>query len=446
MRKIHTIGIAAVGIIALVAGVCMLRFQKKENIPPLLDRKGPISTTSEWRNTKKAIESLQTQIRQNPKDSKAKLWLALAYMQEARITGEHPYYYPAALELLDQILDDTPEKDAWHQQALVAKASVQLSLHHFTEALEIGEEMVKTSPPNAEMYGILCDAYVELGHYEKAVEVVDKMVALKPDLRSYSRVSYLREIHGDLAGAIDAMELAVSAGFPGLEQTAWTRVTLGKLYEKRGDLAHAAMHYSMALEETPHYAFAVAGQARIAASKKNYKEALDLYAKAATIIPEFSFTEEMAQVYQLLGEKQKAKDEALRVVDMLEEDAEAGHAVDLELANLYATLLEDDDKALTYAEEAYEKRPDNIDVNRCLALVYYKKGDFAKAAAYAKAANRTKRQDPDLLMLSGLIGYKSGNKKEGIALMRQSLVKDPCQQDELAMEAKKLMKESVLSL
>ncbi len=438
MKTSYTIGIATIGIV-LVAGICVLRFQKKEHIPPLLDRKGPISTTSEWRNTKKAIESLQTQIRQNPKDSKAKLWLALAYMQEARITGEHPYYYPAALELLDQILDDTPEEDTWHHQALVAKASVQLSLHHFKEALEIGEELVKTDSPNAEVFGILCDAYVELGHYEKAVEVVDKMVALKPDLRSYSRISYLREIHGDLAGAIEAMELAVSAGFPGLEQTAWTRVTLGKLYEKQGDLAHAAAHYSIALEETPHYAFAVAGQARVAASKKKYQEALALYTKAEAIIPEFSFTEEKAQIYQLLGEKQKAQEEALRVADMLQEDAEAGHAVDLELANLHATLLEDTDKALAYAEEAYEKRPDNIDVNKCLALIYYQKGDFVKAAEYAKVANRTKRQDPDLLLLSGLIGYKSGNRKEGIVLMRQSLTKDPYQQDELASEAKKLM-------
>jgi tetratricopeptide (TPR) repeat protein len=438
MKAKWTIGIGVVAF-ALVVGIYWMGFQKKNSIPPLLNREGPISTTSEWRNTKKAIEGLQQQIRQNSKDNKSKLLLALAYMQEARITGEHPYYYPSALDLLEQVIDDSPETEAWHQEAMIAKASVMLSLHHFKEALEIGEEILKTRPNNPEVFGILCDAHVELGQYEQAVQVVDKMVSLKPDLRSYSRVSYVREIYGDLPGAIEAMKLAVSAGFPGLEQTAWSRVTLGKLYEKQGDLAKAQLQYNIALDETPHYAFAVAGLARIEASKKNYKEAISLYQKAADIIPEFSFTEEMAEVHELTGQKELAKKEALSVVDMLQEDAGAGHFVDLELANLYAKHLNNCDKALEYVEIEYEKRPDNIDVNKCLALIYYKKGDLIKASQYAKVANRTHRQDPDLLMLSGLIGYKSGDKKLGIALIKQSLHTDPFQQDELTKEAMALI-------
>lgn len=53
-------------------------------------------------------------------------------------------------------------------------------------------------------------------------------MSIRPDLRSYSRISYLREIYGDLDGAIEAMKLAVTAGYPGYEQTAWARLTLGK--------------------------------------------------------------------------------------------------------------------------------------------------------------------------------------------------------------------------
>ena len=398
-----------IGIVLLAAVSGSLYFftvNKKHPTPPLLDRQGPISTTSEWTNTKKAIEGLQSQIRQNPSNFKAKLLLALAYMQEARITGEHPYYYPAALELIEEVIDDSPKDDPIKYEATVAKASVMLSLHHFKEALEIGNEIVKNNSQHADIYGVLCDANVELGHYDKAIEAADKMVSIKPDLRSYSRISYLREIHGDSEGAIDAMKLAVSAGFPGLEQTAWTRVNLAKLYEKKNDFANAELQYKIALDETPHYAFAVAGLARIEAQKKNYKEAIALYKKAEDIIPEFSFTEELAELYEKMGQKELAKTEATRVIGMLEEDADAGHFVDLEMANLYAKFLKDYDKALEYANVEYDKRPDNIDVNKCLAFIYLKKNDIEKAKEFMKVATKTNKQDPELAELSKLISLK----------------------------------------
>ena len=432
--------------IGAIAAVYFVSTNHKSNIPPLLNRQGPISTTSEWVNTKKSIEGLQAQIRLNPENYKAKWMLALAYMQEARITGEHPYYYPAALDLLDDVLDGTKETEDLHQQAIMAKASVMLSLHHFKEALEIGEEAAKLNSSSPELYGILCDANVELGHYDKAIEAGDKMVSIKPDLRSYSRISYLREIHGDLNGAIEAMKLAASAGFPGLEQTAWTRVTLGKLYEKKGDLDNAKMQYTIALDETPHYAFAVAGLAHIEVSKKNYPEALKLYEKAASIIPEFSFTEEMANVYELEGKKEKSHEVATSVIGMLQEDEEAGHFVDLEMANLYSKLLNDQDKALDYANNEYDKRPDNIDVNKCLAMVYYKKNEFAEAKEYLKVANKTNRKDPELLCLSGLISYKSGDKNAGLKLIRASFDMNPFQREDLSIEAKKLLPAAPVSL
>jgi tetratricopeptide (TPR) repeat protein len=180
---------------------------------------------------------LQKKLREKPNDLQSKLFLALAYMQEARITGEHPYYYPAALKLIDDILDQEPDNPVMMYEATVAKASVQLSLHQFDKALETGKKALAINNRGAAVYGVLCDAYVEMGQYEEAIKMADQMTTLRPDLKSYSRISYLREIHGDLPGAIEAMQAAVKAGFPGLEQTAWSQVTLGSLYEKTGDLA-----------------------------------------------------------------------------------------------------------------------------------------------------------------------------------------------------------------
>ncbi len=109
-----------------------------------------------------------------------------------------------------------------------------------------------------------------MGHYDSAVANADRMVSMRPDIRSYSRISYLREIYGDYHGAIEAMKMAVDAGGPGDETTEWSGPKLGRLYEATGDLKSAEMYYTIALDERPGYAFALAGLARVAIGDKHF--------------------------------------------------------------------------------------------------------------------------------------------------------------------------------
>src|SRR5437016_72791 len=72
-------------------------------------------------------------------------------------------------------------------------------------------------------YGVVGDAYTELGRYEEAVAAFQRMVDTRPDQTSFARVSYARELHGDLPGAIEAMQSAVDTAPPGTEASEWTR-------------------------------------------------------------------------------------------------------------------------------------------------------------------------------------------------------------------------------
>jgi tetratricopeptide (TPR) repeat protein len=276
--------------------------------------------------------------------------------------------------------------------------------------------------------------------------MADQMTALRPDLKSYSRISYLREIHGDMPGAIEAMEFAAAAGYPGLEQTAWTRVTLGSLYEKTGNLKKAEYCYSRAMAEYPKYAFALAGLGRLAAKKGKPNEAIRLFTDAANVIPEFTFQEELTRLYQQQGQPIKAAKALQDLLAGLEEDQEAGHIVDLELANIYLELGQDHDKALQYANKEYKRRPNNIDVCRTLAHIYYQKKDFKNAAAFLQKANRTKSQDATLLCLNGLVNYKLGNQAAGENLIRKSLAINPYQNTELSTEGKSLLSNTLSKL
>lgn len=201
-------------------------------IPPLYERHGELSNAVEWPKTKEKVDELKKKIKENPSDIKSRLQIVVIYLAEARITGEHPYYYPAVLKVLDGVLSMDPK----NFEALTFKSSVKMSQHQFSEARDLANKARQINPSNAYVYGVLVDANVELGNYKEAVIMSDKMQELKPSLESYSRASYLREIYGNYAGSIAAMQLAVQAGLPGSEPECWSKNTLGHLYETTGQL------------------------------------------------------------------------------------------------------------------------------------------------------------------------------------------------------------------
>lgn len=406
-------------------------------LKPLLDRSGQMASMEEWRLIKQTVASLHDKINASSADHASTLYLAAMYMQEARTTGEHPYYYPAALDLVNHVIDSKPQKEVLFQ-ALVTKGSIMLSQHQFAEALEIANLAKRIEDSDAKVYGILTDAYVELGDYPNAVIAADKMVSIRPDLRSYSRVSYLRELHGDFDGAIEALDLAISAGVPGHENTSWCRYTLGELHEQHGDLKNAESQYRQALKERPGYAFAVAGLARIAANRNKISEAISLTEEAIEVIPEFSFYEQLASYYEHQKNEAKVEEISKQLVVMLEEDQESGHNMNLELANIKLSVENNVKAALEFANREYAVRPNNIAVCEQLAKIYAADGDFQSADKYISRALRTNFSSPHLRGLAGWIKYNNGEKHAGKALIKDAMQGNPYCQDTWVSSAKEI--------
>jgi tetratricopeptide (TPR) repeat protein len=435
MRKsLYPVLIAVTGILFLV----IVLFSKKEKpwTPSLKERTGVLSQSPDWITAKQQMQSLIAAIETNPKDNNAKQQLAQLFIEESRITNEHAFYDSQCILLLDDVL----KTDSLNVDILCNKATVLLSQHHFSEALMVAEKAKKISPYTASVYGLLCDANLELGRYNIAIEMADKMVSVRPDIRSYSRVSYLREIFGDYSGAITAMKLAVSAGYPGLEQTEWSRIILAHLYESVGQLDSASFQYAIALQERPDYAFAIAGLGRIEKAKGNYKEAITYYEKASSIITEFSFQDELTDLYRLANQIDKANTSAQKVIALLgpgnadESVTGHGHYADKELA--YAYLKTNQlDSALAHAKTEYDRRPENIDINETMAWVLYKKGSFKEAETYMNKAMRTNSSNPVLLCRAGLIQIKNGKKDSGSLLIQKALQQNPFLDPDLKKEA-----------
>jgi len=409
-----------------------------KTIPALLNRAQLIGPEEEMGYMLDQYTKLTEKIKSNPNDFESKLSLAELYMMEARISGEHGHYYPAALQVINDVLTHDL-KDPTMYRALLDKSSVLLSLHQFVEAKEIAEKAVQYNAYSADIYGVLVDANVELGHYDKAIAYADKMVSIRPDLRSYSRVSYLREIHGMVDESIAALKLAVAAGYPGMEQTEWARLTLGHLYERYGSLDSAMYQYATSLSARPNYPFAIAAMSNAFASMGQQEKADSLNEVARNLIPEVSFFVDKAAWEKEHGNSKASKELTREILDMIADDEKAGHKMGIELSKVYLNLMNDTDKALSAALTEYSVRPENIDVNKMLAEIYYAKGDQDKTKEHLQRALVTGSKDPELKCLEGLMMSKTAQVEEGTKLIKSVFVETPYLDCSFCKEARSII-------
>ncbi len=372
----------------------------------LKTRNPELAKLSDWETVKNKALAYCDQIKNDSNALKSKLLLAQLYMQEARITGEHPYYYPAALSLLNDVIKRDPE----NFEAYAFKASVLLSLHHFNEALRVGTKATMLNSYNSFVYGVLCDANVEMGNYEEAVKMSDKMQSLRPGLESYARVSYLREIYGDNAGAIEAMKMAYQAGLAGSEEASWAANTLTNLYINTGNLMEAESIAQRILEQRPSYAFATNAMGLIEMAKGQFDKAILNFDEASSIMPEVAFYENKAEALKQKGNTKQANELYKTCITMLNEDAQSGHQTDMEKANIFLELGEVD-QALSYAKIEFDRRPNNIDANHTMAWVYYSKGNFANAKKHMDKALRMGTKGAKLMAHAAAIEKALGNNK-----------------------------------
>lgn len=414
--------IAAVG--GIIYKFNSTKKQQENTVYTLLERKGEAAKSKDFAETKKKTTDLLAAIEKNPTDIKSTLKLAALFIQEARETGNHTYYDKAAMHYTNKVL----AQDSLDFNALVFKSLIYLSQHHFADGLAIAHKAQQVNPNNAYVYGLLVDGNVEMGNYDSAVVYADKMNSIRPDLTSYARVSYLREIFGDYNNSIKAMKMAVETGGAGDEHTEWTRTQLAQLYEKTGDYKTADTLYKLSLTMKPDYAFATAGLARVAMAEKNYAKAVEYYAKADAMVNDNSIKEELVDAYKAVGQKEKAEAIAKKLIEDLSKDAQPndkdetlGHYGDRELAYAYLKI-NNADKALEHAMLEYNRRPNNIDVNETVAWVYYNKGEYAKALPYIKVALKTNSKNPVLLSRAGLIYLKAGQKDIAKPMLQQASV------------------------
>jgi tetratricopeptide (TPR) repeat protein len=388
------LGVATLTLVVAVA----LRMLNPPAVPQQVEPLAPVELSSST-----MVNQLQARLQRNPDDANAYAQLGLALLQQVRETGDVSLYARAG-SLFDEALAREPQ----HLDALVGQGVLALALHDFQGALAWADQAWAINLYRAETLGVMVDAQVELGQYEEAVQTLQKMVDLRPDLHSYSRVSYVRELYGDVDGAIEAMQAAVQAARPGSEQWLWTLTHLGHLHFNRGELTEASSIYGQVLAARADYPYALAGMARVEAAQGNTAEAIVLYEQISKRLPLPEFIIALGELYETTDQPEEARQQYELVEVMQQLNAAAGMNVDLELALFAASHGTDPAMAVDQARTAYAQRP-TIYAADALAWALYQQGDYEEAWRYSQEALRLGTRDALLHFHAGMIAQQRGD-------------------------------------
>jgi tetratricopeptide (TPR) repeat protein len=250
------------------------------------------------------------------------------------------------------------------------------------------------------------------------------MVDLRPDTASYSRISYLRSLHGDRKGAIEMMRMAAQSASPANpESIAWCRVHLGDELMNDGQAEAGEREYDHALFIFPDYHLALAAKGRARYAAGDHANAILNLKRATERVPLPEYVAALGDIYAKLGRVDEAKQQYAQVEVIEKLGAHAG-TYSLQMALFWADHDMRLDEALAAAERERAARSDIFTAD-VLAWCLFKKGRLAEARTAMAEALRLNTGDPHMLYHAGMIEAGAGDKQKATAHLKQALEINP---------------------
>jgi tetratricopeptide (TPR) repeat protein len=381
--------------------------------------------------TEHMIHSAQAKVTRDPKDANAYAELGAAYFQRARETADVSDYELAERSLTQSL--DLASEDFSSEAALETLAEVCMGEHRFTDALAYAQKALSLGTGELSPFAIVGDADADMGEYDKAAAAYgrltprDMTASPRAAYARDSRISYLRFISGDTAGAITLMKTAVAEGIQAhlpAENLAWLHYELGEYEAQAGDAASSDAAYLAALNIHPGDYRALAALGKLRANAGLYADAITLYQSAIAIVPMPIFVAELGDLYAKTGNQPEARRQYALVeyMGLLGRINQVLHNRDL--AIFYADHDMKLSEALALAQKEFEVRRD-VYTWDALAWALYKNGKLTEAAEASDKALHFGTRDSLLLYHAGMIAEGLGKREQARTELKQALEINP---------------------
>ncbi|MEV7249884.1 tetratricopeptide repeat protein [Streptomyces cyaneofuscatus] len=372
-RRVRNIAITlALGATMFAVGAVMLTPGGTTTSPPSAHGQ-PVGAPSG------SIKALQARVTRLPKDAGGWAALGMAYVQQARTTAD-PATYDRAEKALRTSLSVQREGNT---DAEIAMGALAAARHDFPTALAWARKATASGPYSSSAYGVLADAYTQLGRYDEADAAVQKMADLRPDAASLARASYAFELKGDTERARALMSRSLAAAAT-RDERAFAHNVLATLDLQDANPRAALTRTQTALRATPRDSALLETRARAHLAMGDTAKALTDYRAAIAIAPLPHYLLGLGELEQSLGNRARAEEsyELLRAQDRIREAA--GDPADTD-AILFEADHGNPKRAVTMAEQTLRTRP-FVAVHDAYAWALHQAGRDTETLAQADKA------------------------------------------------------------
>jgi len=364
----------------------------------------------------RTVTQAQRLIEKNPKDFEAYNSLALALSRRARETSDVNYYTQAeeALQKSFAISPDNFDGARTHVWLLLGK-------HEFAAALEEAKKLNKRMPDDVMTYAFLTDANVELGNYSDAENSAQMMLDLRPgNLPALTRAAYLRELFGDIDGAMDLMNMALQSTAPSeVEDGAWILSQMAHLELALSKTAEAERYLQQALTLFPGYHYALGNLAKVRIHQKRYEEAVQLLQQRYGAAAHAENLFDLAEAVQLAGRNEDAKKAFAEFEQKSLLETNRRDNSNRELIFYYADYAHEPLKALEVARREFARRHDVYTLDS-YAWALHANGQEQEARKQIEAALAVGIRDAKLIGHAGKIALAAGDHAAAKHYLQQS--------------------------
>ena len=359
---------------------------------------------------KKAIEL-------DAKNSDAYNDLAFALSRRARETSD-PNYYVQAAEAINTSLRLAPDNfDARRLETWIA-----LGKHEFSQALQLARALSKSRPDDVLAYALLTDACVETGNYNEAEKAAQWALDLRPgDISGLTRAAYLRELFGDIQGAVDLMQSAYTKTPPSeIEDRAWilTQFAHLQLLNGKPDVAEPAL--ADALKLFPGYHYALGNMVKVKLAQKRFDEAVAVARDFVGAAPHPENLFVLGEALALAGQSDEAKKVFLDFENKALAESNGPDNANRELVFYYVNHAGKPAEGLKFAMKEMERRQD-VFTREAFAWALQANGEFEKARIEMDKVLSIGIRDPVFFYHASEIAQKNGNIEQAKKYLQESL-------------------------
>jgi tetratricopeptide (TPR) repeat protein len=369
----------------------------------------------------RAIAQAEKLISKNPKDFEAYNALALALSRRARETSDLGLYAKS-----DEVLEKSFAISPGNLDGERTRIWVLLGKHEFRAALEAAKSLNQKVPDDVMVYGFLTDANVELGNYRDAETAAQWMLDLRAgNIPGLTRAAYLRELFGDVDGALELMEMAYqSTPLTESEDRAWITTQMAHLNLSVGRTTQAEKLLEQALRIFPGYHYALGNLAKVRIQQQRFADAVKLLEQKYRSAPHAENLYDLAEALELAGRIGEANTVFREFERKSLLETNLADNSNHELTFYYADHAHEPGKALEVATREFARRHDVFSLD-AYAWAMFVNGQYPKARDQIEVAMAVGIRDAKLFRHAGEIALKCGDAGASQRYFRQATELNP---------------------